>query len=106
MSETGLDAVMLTGGTSLKYFTNVGWGLSERMFALVLPVKGRPFVVCPAFEEERAMEQLALGLEIGGTKLQAALGSYAGAILQRERGEVAAGATPEQTLAGFEGRRS
>ena len=50
------------------------------------------------------MEQLALGLEIGGTKLQAALGSYDGAIIERERGEVAAGATPEQTLAWFEDR--
>ncbi len=48
------------------------------------------------------MEQLALGLEIGGTKLQAALGSYDGAIIERERGEVAAGAAPEQTLAWFE----
>src|SRR5260370_25876699 len=29
------------------------------MFAMVLPAKGRPFYVCPAFEEGRAREQIA-----------------------------------------------
>jgi len=54
MAEHGLDALMLTGGTSLVYFSNVRWGLSERLFALVLSVRGEPFVVSPAFEEDRA----------------------------------------------------
>ena len=31
------------------------------MFACVIPVKGAPFFVCPAFEEDRAKEQIALG---------------------------------------------
>ena len=35
------------------------WGNSERLFAVVLPAKGEPFCVCPAFEEDRAREQLA-----------------------------------------------
>ena len=61
MSDQGMDAMMLTGGTSLVYLTNVKWGVSERLFGLFLPRRGRPFVVCPAFEEERAMEQLAEG---------------------------------------------
>jgi Xaa-Pro dipeptidase len=61
MAEHGLDALMLTGGTSLVYFSNVRWGLSERLFALVLSVRGEPFVVSPAFEEDRAREQLAEG---------------------------------------------
>ena len=56
-----LDALLLTGGTSLRYFSNIGWGLSERLFALVMPQSGAAFVVCPAFEEDRAREQLALG---------------------------------------------
>ena len=34
------------------------WG-SERLFALVLPAKGRALCVCPAFEEGRARELLA-----------------------------------------------
>ncbi len=61
MREQGLDAILMSGGTSLVYFTNVHWWLSERMLALVIPAAGEPFVVCPAFEEERAREQLATG---------------------------------------------
>jgi Xaa-Pro dipeptidase len=34
------------------------WG-GERLFAMVLPAKGKPFYVCPAFEEGRAREQIA-----------------------------------------------
>jgi Xaa-Pro dipeptidase len=61
MAEHKIDALMLTGGTSLVYFTNIRWGLSERLLAAVIPAKGDPFVVCPAFEEDRAREQLANG---------------------------------------------
>jgi len=51
----------MTGGTSLVYFTGVRWGLSERLFAVTIPREGRPFVVTPAFEEDRTREQLANG---------------------------------------------
>ncbi|NOT07567.1 MAG: aminopeptidase P family protein [Gemmatimonadales bacterium] len=61
MAQERLDALFLTGGTSLRYFTNISWGLSERLLALVLPKTGRAFVVCPAFERDRAMEQIAAG---------------------------------------------
>jgi Xaa-Pro aminopeptidase len=61
MGERGIDALMLTGGTSMVYFTNVRWGGGERLFTVILPRTGRPFVVCPSFEAERAGEQLALG---------------------------------------------
>ena len=33
MREQNIDAMMLTGGTSLDYFTSIRWGLSERMLA-------------------------------------------------------------------------
>ncbi len=46
-------------GTSLNYFTGIRWWGGERLFAMVLPVKGEAFYVCPAFEEGRAREQLA-----------------------------------------------
>ncbi len=59
MAEHRLDALMLTGGTSLVYFSGIRWGLSERLFSLVIPRAGEPFVVCPAFEEDRAREQFA-----------------------------------------------
>ncbi|MGM0669921.1 MAG: M24 family metallopeptidase [Gemmatimonadota bacterium] len=58
MTVQDMDGIMLTGGSSLSYFTGIGWGLSERLFAIVVPVRGRPFLVCPAFEEDRAREQL------------------------------------------------
>lgn len=61
MAENKIDAIMITGGTSLVYFTNIHWWMSERLFAVILPVKGNPFYVCPAFEEDRAREQIASG---------------------------------------------
>ena len=61
MQQNKLDAIFLFGGTSLVYFTGIDWWNSERLFALVLPQKGTPFLVCPAFEEGRAREQIAKG---------------------------------------------
>jgi Xaa-Pro dipeptidase len=67
MAEQRIDALMLCSGTSLVYFTNMRWSGAERLFAFVLPRTGEPFVVCPAFEEDRAREQIALG-PFGGPK--------------------------------------
>jgi Xaa-Pro dipeptidase len=61
MGEQKLYAIILTGGTSLTYFTGIRWGTSERLFAVLIPREGAPFLVCPAFEEDRAREQLAAG---------------------------------------------
>jgi len=61
MAEQKIDALMLCQGTSLVYFTNIQWSGGERLFASVIPAKGAPFFVCPAFEEDRAREQIALG---------------------------------------------
>jgi Xaa-Pro dipeptidase len=43
------------------YFTGIQWGGGERLFAMVLPQKGSPFFVCPAFEEDRGREQIERG---------------------------------------------
>jgi len=64
MSDAGIDAVFLTGGTSLQYFTNAQWGLSERLFALVFPAKGELAWVAPAFEKGRALEQIKFGNDV------------------------------------------
>src|SRR5262245_9846942 len=61
MAEQKIDALVLAGGTSLVYFTGMRWGGGERLFAVVIPRVGNPYVVCPAFEEDRAREQLATG---------------------------------------------
>jgi Xaa-Pro dipeptidase len=61
MQENKLNAIAVIGGTSLSYFSNVSWGNSERLFVMVLPVRGEPFFVAPAFEKDRALEQIAQG---------------------------------------------
>ncbi len=59
LSENSIEAMVLMSGTSLNYFTGIRWWGGERMFAYVLPAKGAAFYVCPAFEEDRAREQIA-----------------------------------------------
>jgi len=61
MVKEKMGALVLTAGASLAYFTDIRWSGGERLFACVIPVKGEPFFVCPAFEEERAMELIARG---------------------------------------------
>lgn len=67
MTSEKIDAVILPGGTSSRYFANIQFGGSERLWALVLPVRGRPYLVCPAFEESRAHEMLAGTVLAGDT---------------------------------------
>lgn len=71
MRDTGVDALMLTGGTSMVYFTGIRWGISERLLAAFIPVTGKPFLVTPKFEETRAMEQVARGPMIEGADVLA-----------------------------------
>lgn len=61
MAQQHIDALILTPGTSLMYFTGIVWYGGERLFACVVPRAGKPFFVVPFFEEERAREQIALG---------------------------------------------
>jgi Xaa-Pro dipeptidase len=61
LTEAKLDAVLLSGGTSLVYFTNIRWGGGERLLACLIPREGEPLFVCPAFEEERLREQIERG---------------------------------------------
>ena len=69
MVKNGLGAICIAGGTTLNYFTGVRWGNSERLMVIVLPVKGEPYGVCPAFEEERLQERLALVPAMAQTRL-------------------------------------
>jgi Xaa-Pro dipeptidase len=61
MAEQKIDAIVLAGGTSLTYFTGIRWGNSERLTAVIIPKTGNPYIVTPAFEEERTREQLVDG---------------------------------------------
>jgi len=61
MADNKLDAIILAGGTSLVYFTGIRWGNSERLTAAIIPKVGNPYIVTPAFEEDRTREQLVGG---------------------------------------------
>jgi Xaa-Pro dipeptidase len=54
-----IDALVITGGTSLNYFAGLRTGQSERLLAWVLPANAPVFIVCPSFEEGRIRESLA-----------------------------------------------
>ncbi|WP_294236498.1 Xaa-Pro peptidase family protein [uncultured Sphingomonas sp.] len=50
MGQMGADAILIGAGASLRYFTGVAWGATERLVAMLLPVSGDPIFICPAFE--------------------------------------------------------
>jgi len=51
MRAQGVDALLVSAGTSLRWFAGVPWGGSERLVALLLTLEGEPLMVFPAFEE-------------------------------------------------------
>jgi Xaa-Pro dipeptidase len=51
MQAQGVDALLVGAGTSLRYFTGVPWGATERLVGLLLTLSGDPLLVCPVFEE-------------------------------------------------------
>jgi Xaa-Pro dipeptidase len=85
MVEHGMDALYLEPGSSLFYFTGIEWSNSERMFAMVLPVRGDPAYVCPRFEEERARELIRFGDDVRAWEEEEDPGALVAGIL-RDRG--------------------
>ncbi|HEY1159734.1 MAG TPA: Xaa-Pro peptidase family protein [Terracidiphilus sp.] len=62
MAAVKIDAIVLANSTtSSVYFAGLRLNGGERLWALVLPAKAKPFLVCPAFEESRARELLEAG---------------------------------------------
>ncbi|MBA3355050.1 MAG: aminopeptidase P family protein [Pyrinomonadaceae bacterium] len=64
MKDNRIAAIYLEPGSSMFYFTGMRWGLSERMFGLVIPARGEIAWVCPKFEEARARELIKIGQDI------------------------------------------
>ncbi|MBI1683789.1 M24 family metallopeptidase [Caulobacter hibisci] len=60
----GADALLIGAGASLRYFTGVPWGATERLVALLLPVTGAPLMICPAFELGSLQADLKIEVEI------------------------------------------
>jgi len=54
MARARIDALFIEPGASLSYFADIRWGRSERTFGMLLPARGEPVVICPAFERQRA----------------------------------------------------
>ena len=62
MADTKIDAIVLANSTtSSVYYADLRLNGGERLWALVIPAKAKPFLVCPAFEEGRARELLNAG---------------------------------------------
>ncbi len=64
LEEHGAQAFLCEGGATMSYLSGVRWGLSERLFALVVVADGSHFFACPAFEVDRAR----LALEAAGAE--------------------------------------
>jgi Xaa-Pro dipeptidase len=58
MKELGYSAVLIEPGANMTYFTGIEWARSERLFAFILPQSGKPIVIAPAFERQRAEDQV------------------------------------------------
>lgn len=64
MAKTGTDALFVSGGSDLGYFTNVNWFISERTFGGIINRKGKTIWVWPAFEAESAREMIPKDQEL------------------------------------------
>ena len=64
MAQLGFAAMLVEPGANMVYFTGIEWARSERLFAFLLPATGKPVVVAPAFEQQRAEDQVAGRFEI------------------------------------------
>jgi Xaa-Pro dipeptidase len=62
MAANKIDAIVLANSTtSSVYFADLRLDGGERLWALVMPARTKPFLVCPHFEEGRARELLEAG---------------------------------------------
>jgi len=59
MKQLGYSAMLIEPGANMNYFAGIEWGRSERLFAFILTESGKPFVVSPAFEQQRAEDQVS-----------------------------------------------
>jgi Xaa-Pro dipeptidase len=60
----GADALLVNAGPSLRYFTGVPWGATERLVALLLPASGAPRLICPRFELGSLAAALAIDADV------------------------------------------
>lgn len=63
-AAAGIDALVITPGTTLRYLAGYEAVVSERLTALVLPVDAEPWLVVPGLERAPAARSVAGGLGI------------------------------------------
>jgi Xaa-Pro dipeptidase len=63
-SKPRFEALYVTPGTTLVYYTGIHWWPSERILAFLVPRQGDPLLVAPAFEEGRLREQMRWPVEL------------------------------------------
>lgn len=64
MRQKNIDALFLEPGTSMRYFLDFDFFLSERMVAAIIPANGDIVYICPKFEEDKVGELVKFGSEI------------------------------------------
>ncbi|MFM9911874.1 MAG: M24 family metallopeptidase [Chitinophagaceae bacterium] len=64
MIDQNIKALVLDAGTSLRYFTGISWGQSERTMVAIIPAKGSVKYICPGFEEDRFRELITIGKDV------------------------------------------
>lgn len=64
MREHGADALLVTAGASLRYFTGIAWSASERLVGLLLTARGEPILICPRFETGSLEHVLRIDAEL------------------------------------------
>lgn len=66
MKQLGVDAIFLSAGANLEYFTGVRWSPSERMVGAILPADGALEYLAPAFEEGTIRDFMIVSGAING----------------------------------------
>ena len=64
MQRQGLSGIVVEAGTSMRYFSALGWRQGSRLTALVIPASGAPVVITPAFEESKLRELMVMEMEV------------------------------------------
>ena len=89
-----VDALVVEPGATLHYLCDLHWHVSERLFALVVLADGSSFWIAPAFEVQRATEEIAAagapsGPVVGWNEDEYAWAPLATALRERGVGRVA-----------------
>lgn len=66
MAQTKAEALLVDAGPSLRYFTGLSWGASERLVAMLLLPEGEPILVAPRFELGSLEAELQVPAQIHG----------------------------------------